>query len=1185
MLEQYTEGLFGLLQVLPAPGSPEELGAETDSEFFVFLSDYYNNNAHDLLTLFYLTPESEGVEPIPDAIQANGLHKGDLFMAVPTRRSKSLVHVICAAAFSMFSFSIDGVNLQIVEVDSTAVVPLTVPSFNINVAQRVSFIVDWSTLTLANGSGVFLRASAMTDMYALDVTGYIPPYESSMLVSAPQPLDPDYTAVFQFTPIAPDGTGAVLPMYAANGSYGTPPVAPPIPAPQAPSPYAGIDPSNIDTNIFDAIPAVPLHMPPGSHQLYLEILFWVDEVTMVNRGHFNGISHTHNMEGGMMPSLYDKSVYGTPYGTASSNTPGEYSLSAYKPFGYAPTGEKLPPKPIAFSDEAHYLLPPGAVVVVVINNTDSGEHPIHFHGHTVWVLASSERPDQEVTRAQLNSVPRRDTVSITGLGWVKVAFIAENPGIWAIHCHIEWHVATGLFVEFYEGLAALDGMPVPPSHQANCNLPPPGRASWIDPVSARNSSSAAFVDATAVSAMACAGGAATRPCTLLERNATAGGAAESCVCPGTAQDPAGGAPSAASSFVFDIEHYVVPQPLVPGALKLLFSVNGQSPGPTLEVTEGDMVSVTATNLMDEESTALQFPGMDLVLTPFAAGVPTVSQCSLQPGNTLALTFRAARAGVYMYRGSYNEQDVDGLVGALLVRPRADAPPQTLPPDALTEYVLVLGEHFVQNAHDTVSAFFRTPASAGVPPVPNALTVNGNLTGTLFFDAVARSEKTMLHLLGGHAVSVLDVSIDGVALQVVAVDGTALARPFLSLTSVTVAAGQRVSVLVDWSSLPPVPQVLGAPAGQGVFLRVKARTAAFLVPNPATFINRVDANVPNLKPLNPLFLAAFYFSGGRGRPVVPYYNASGPGVPAAPVGATAPADANLLDARPALPVAVPAVSHELYLELAPVVSAATGVTSGAFNGIPYSPEIDGTGGLVPMLWRYQTFGSNGGALPVDPAAFPRPARGSVAAATAAGVAGAAPPPAAAVTFDADAHYLVPRGAVVAILVNNTFARERPVRADGHVFFVLSTSDNPGAEARYAGAPLRRDVVSVPARGWARLAFVAENPGVWRLSAAGAWHVANGEAVELFEALDALAGLDVPADHRRVCGMPAPSMAPAASPSPAAAPLAAAGPQQLTSGQLLAAIVAPACALTLLGALVVSKSGMLFAAASSPKVVPV
>ena len=427
MLEQFTEGLFGLLQVLPAPGSAEDLSiaaGATDSEAFIFLSDYYNNNAHDLLTLFYMTPESEGVEPVPDAIQANGLHKGHLFMGVPSRSSKTLVHVIAASAFSMFTVSVDGVNLQVVEVDSTAVVPLTVPSFTINVAQRVSFVVDWSELVLpANatpGAGVYFRASAMTDMYALDPTGYVPPYESSALVNPPAPMDPDYTAVFQFAPLS---SGNKQPDYAADGSAGAAPVAPPIPAPGASSPYRGLDTSGggLDTNLLDAVPAVPLQMPPGTHQLYVEVYFWVDETTGVNVGHLNGISHVHNMEGGMMPTLFDKTVYGTPQGSASAENPAYFTHSAKKPLTNEPSGAPLPPNPIAYSDEAHYLLPPGAVVVMLINNTDGGEHPFHFHGHTVWVLATSEHLAELPARAAAYSIARRDTVSVPGMGWAKVA--------------------------------------------------------------------------------------------------------------------------------------------------------------------------------------------------------------------------------------------------------------------------------------------------------------------------------------------------------------------------------------------------------------------------------------------------------------------------------------------------------------------------------------------------------------------------------------------------------------------------------------------------------------------------------------------------------------------------------------------------------------------------------------------
>mgnify|MGYP000234544184 CR=1 FL=1 len=98
----------------------------------------------------------------------------------------------------------------------------------------------------------------------------------------------------------------------------------------------------------------------------------------------------------------------------------------------------------------------------------------YFHGHIVWVISTSEHPEESSERAAAYTVARRDTVSVPGSGWAKVAFVADNPGIWAVHCHIEWHVANGLKVEFYEGLASLNGMPVPKSQRENCNLPQPG---------------------------------------------------------------------------------------------------------------------------------------------------------------------------------------------------------------------------------------------------------------------------------------------------------------------------------------------------------------------------------------------------------------------------------------------------------------------------------------------------------------------------------------------------------------------------------------------------------------------------------------------------------------------------------------------------------------------------------------
>ena len=41
-------------------------------------------------------------------------------------------------------------------------------------------------------------------------------------------------------------------------------------------------------------------------------------------------------------------------------------------------------------------------------------------------------------------------------GWVVIAFKTNNPGAWLMHCHIAWHVAEGLGVQFLERAAEMD---------------------------------------------------------------------------------------------------------------------------------------------------------------------------------------------------------------------------------------------------------------------------------------------------------------------------------------------------------------------------------------------------------------------------------------------------------------------------------------------------------------------------------------------------------------------------------------------------------------------------------------------------------------------------------------------------------------------------------------------------------
>ncbi|GAB1319918.1 hypothetical protein MFIFM68171_10128 [Madurella fahalii] len=103
----------------------------------------------------------------------------------------------------------------------------------------------------------------------------------------------------------------------------------------------------------------------------------------------------------------------------------------------------------------------------VIQNDFSLPHPIHLHGHDFLVLGVGNGTFNPATMAGLlnfNNPVRRDVEQMPGGGWLVIAFRTDNPGCWLMHCHIGWHVAMGLGIQFLErkndirALMALDQM-------------------------------------------------------------------------------------------------------------------------------------------------------------------------------------------------------------------------------------------------------------------------------------------------------------------------------------------------------------------------------------------------------------------------------------------------------------------------------------------------------------------------------------------------------------------------------------------------------------------------------------------------------------------------------------------------------------------------------------------------------
>ena len=87
----------------------------------------------------------------------------------------------------------------------------------------------------------------------------------------------------------------------------------------------------------------------------------------------------------------------------------------------------------------------GDVVDFVVTNTDDGDHPLHLHGQSFWVMAAGDDGESyEAGKTELAPRIARDVAVVQGNSFIVMRFQASNPGLWFFHCHYEWHLADGL---------------------------------------------------------------------------------------------------------------------------------------------------------------------------------------------------------------------------------------------------------------------------------------------------------------------------------------------------------------------------------------------------------------------------------------------------------------------------------------------------------------------------------------------------------------------------------------------------------------------------------------------------------------------------------------------------------------------------------------------------------------------
>ncbi len=104
-----------------------------------------------------------------------------------------------------------------------------------------------------------------------------------------------------------------------------------------------------------------------------------------------------------------------------------------------------------------------------------------------------------------------------------------------------------------------------------------------------------------------------------------------------------------------------------------YTINGTSPGPTIEATVGQLVEMHVHNDNVTEGIALHWHGVDV---PNAEdGVAGITQDAIEAGHDYTYRWVAPHAGTYWYHSHQlsHEQVVQGLLGAIVIHPRSPTP--------------------------------------------------------------------------------------------------------------------------------------------------------------------------------------------------------------------------------------------------------------------------------------------------------------------------------------------------------------------------------------------------------------------------------------------------------------------------------------------------------------------------------
>ncbi|KAJ1034919.1 hypothetical protein NDA18_000526 [Ustilago nuda] len=253
-----------------------------------------------------------------------------------------------------------------------------------------------------------------------------------------------------------------------------------------------------------------------------------------------------------------------------------------------------------------------------------------------------------------------------------------------------------------------------------------------------------------------------------------------------------------------------------GFVKKRILINGQSPGPLIEASEGDTIVVKVKNRLDQ-GTSIHWHGMFQNSTPFMDGIAGFSQCPIPAGGELTYRFKIeGQYGSYWWHSHSKMQYTDGLYGGLIIRSKDD--PYQKCRDYDDEKVFLFADNYHDFADDIVNQLLTVNGYNGssAAPSPQSGLINGK--GQFNCAGLARAKSKQPGMpskctqlptptmdiepgkkyrfrfinTGSHAQHI--ISIDDHEMEVIGSDGTPV-KPH-KVHRIPIANGQRHDVLVN-----------------------------------------------------------------------------------------------------------------------------------------------------------------------------------------------------------------------------------------------------------------------------------------------------------------------------------------------------------------------------------------------------